>query len=391
MMIRSPTQGAWLPAHRETPTRRRNPSGKIVWEARCTNPDGDRRSYGRFKKKGPCSERGRDDCCAQHRIDAKYAEWDRPAQRADTVSAFAETWTDRYPRSERTDATNLFRVRCLFDVDLDGRKFRDWPLVELRRRHAALLVDHMLREQGRAVTGVRNILGSLSAMAEDAITDEIIGANPFKGIKLRATDRRATKTKREVRVWTLEQMHQFAAAAGSFEAMIRMLSDCGLRIGEVFALQRAKQDLKAGVFCVEGTGWRGQLVPSSREKNHDRSGPIPPGCLQLLRDMPARIDTEWLFSTPGSRRVGNVGRDLPGGLMWRYENWYRQVWRPAKDATGMDPTPHEFRHSWNSHLLAAGIDRADLADIAGHSEQVNAAIYTHALRRSHDQIRSVIG
>ena len=52
---------------------------------------------------------------------------------------------------------------------------------ELRRRHALALVDHMLRIQGRATTGV-GILRSLSAMAEDAITDEVPDLNPFKGV-----------------------------------------------------------------------------------------------------------------------------------------------------------------------------------------------------------------
>jgi hypothetical protein len=44
-----------------------------------------------------------------------------------------------------------------------------------------------------------------------------------------------------------------------------------------------------------------------------------------------------------------------------------------------------------THLRAAGIDPADLADVAGHSLDTATARYTHALRRSHDQIRRVIG
>jgi len=39
-------------------------------------------------------------------------------------------------------------------------------------------------EQGRTVGGVLTILRSLSAMAEDAITDDLAEINPFKGIKL---------------------------------------------------------------------------------------------------------------------------------------------------------------------------------------------------------------
>jgi hypothetical protein len=42
----------------------------------------------------------------------------------------------------------------------------------------------MLVEQGRTVGGVLTILRSLSAMTEDAITDDLAEINPFEGIEL---------------------------------------------------------------------------------------------------------------------------------------------------------------------------------------------------------------
>lgn len=365
-----------MTSHREAPLKRTNPSGKIVWVARYTGPDGKRRSAGTFKKQRE----------AQDAIDLAYAT---PRSR-NTVGQYAADWTRRYPRSERTDRTNDHRLSAVLDVKIEGRPLKDWPLAALKRRHANDLINYMLREQGRAVTGARGILRTLSALAEDAITDELLGANPFKGLRLRDNDRRATKQTREKRVWSFEEMHAYAAAS-EFEPMIRMLADCGLRIGELLGLQRELQDLKAGVFTVKGSAWNGRLVESSREKNHDRQGPIPPGCLVLLRSMPPRIDSPWLFPTPGSRRVGNTGFNRPGGLLWRYDNWRRMVWLPAQEASGMHPTPQEFRLSYNTHLLAAGVDRADLAEMLGHSEDVNVARYTRALRRSGDQVRGLIG
>ena len=132
-------------------------------------------------------------------------------------------------------------------------------------------------------------------MVEDAITDELIGSNPFKGVKVRTADPRARKPTRKPRVLQWTQMHAFAASAGTHEPMVRMLGDCGLRVGELFALRRDLQDPRAGVFEVCGSGWEGTVVDSSETKEHDRSGPIPPGCLQLLRAMPVRIDSPWLF------------------------------------------------------------------------------------------------
>ena len=44
-----------------------------------------------------------------------------------------------------------------------------------------------------------------------------------------------------------------------------------------------------------------------------------------------------------------------------------------------------------THLRAAGIDPADLAAVAGHTVETATARYTHALGRSDDRIRQVIG
>jgi hypothetical protein len=116
-------------------------------------------------------------------------------------------------------------------VKVEGIPLKDWPLRELRRRHTLALVDHMLRVEGRATTGAVGILRALSAMAEDAITDEVCDLNPFKGIRIRANDPRAKKKPRPIRVFTFEEMHRFAKAAGRYEAMVRVFTGCGLRPG----------------------------------------------------------------------------------------------------------------------------------------------------------------
>ena len=352
---------AHMPKHRESPIKRINPSGQERWVARYTGPDGKRRSAGTFKLK-------RD---AQDAIDAAY---ERP-QIPTTVGAYFKVWPSRYPRSERTNTTNEGRIRQLLDVKVEGRTLQNWTMRDLRRRHALELVDHMLRKQQRTTTGAQNILRAYSAMAEDAITDEMCDVNPFKGVRVRGSDQRATKQRKTVRVFSWEQMHAVAAASGSYEPMIRVLSDCGLRIGELFALRRA--DLEDGVLHVSGSAWEGRLVESSAEKNHDRLVPIPPACMALLRDMPKRIDTPWLFPTPR-------------GMVWRYSNFKRKVWDPATAAAGIEMRPHEMRHSFVSLLRAAGVDDADLAAITGHSVETMVGRYTHPLRRSFDDVRRLV-
>lgn len=175
---------------------------------------------------------------------------------------YAATWTERHPRSERTNATNDHRISRVADVEIEGIPLKDWPLRELRRRHTLALVDHMLRTEGRATTGAVGILRALSAMAEDAITDEVCDLNPFKGIRIRANDPRAQKKPRPIRVFTFEEMHRFAKAAGRYEAMVRVFTDCGLRLGEVLPLRR--EDFDGETLQVRRTAHEGQILEGRR-------------------------------------------------------------------------------------------------------------------------------
>jgi integrase len=268
------------------------------------------------------------------------------------------------------------------DVKLEGTELRYWALADLRRRHANDLVAHMLIEQGRSPSGAVDILRAFSAMCEDAITDELSGANPFKGVKVRSNDPRATKKAREPRVFTPEQLHAFAAEAAKLrkpnaEPMLRTLIDCGLRLGELLGLER--RDLDGDVLHVRGSAHNGVFTEGDQPtKRHVRDVPVPPTLAEMLSAMPRRIDTPVLFPTVG-------------GQIYMQENFRRDLWNPTRKLAGLDPTPHECRHSWCSHLRAAGIDGTDVADMAGHSKAVADARYVHALRRSGDAVRQALG
>jgi hypothetical protein len=101
-------------------------------------------------------------------------------------------------------------------------------------------------------------------------------------------------------------------------------------------------DLRDGVLHVVRTAHEGEILQGTKtdhgEASPGRVVPCPPG---LLRAMPVRIDTELLFPTPR-------------GLLWRERNFYRDVWYPAQERSGLDVRPHEMQHSYVSHLRAAG-------------------------------------
>ncbi|HEX8752791.1 MAG TPA: tyrosine-type recombinase/integrase [Solirubrobacterales bacterium] len=388
------------PPH-QTPYKRTYANGKIVWIARYCDLD-KRVRYAKPRWNGRKATFARR-ADAQRAIDEALGALYGTASRPRKLGEFAELWFRRYPRSKRTNSTNAGRLSSALEVELEGRPLAEWQFDELHRRQVLELVDYMLRVEGRAARGARGILSTLSAMSEDAIAEEAASANAFKGVRIRASDPRITKRPRRTRIWSFEQMLAFAAGGRpevraatrrppgprnrgrgracyftphDYEALILTPGFTGLRLGEVLALE--VQDFDGRSLSIARTAHHGDLIESSRQKNHERIVPVPPTLARMIEGAPRRPGCDLLFPTPRGR-------------LWREENFYRDVWIPAKLASGMDPTPHEFRHSYVSNLRAGGIDDADLAEVAGHTVETMIAVYTHPLRRSHEEIRQLIG
>jgi integrase len=388
---------------RQTPYKRKYSNGRIVWVARYRDLHS-KTHYAKPRWNGWKSTFAlKED--AQRAIDEALERLYGRPEGTETIAEYFEHWLSRHPRSERTDKTNTDRVSYVIDVEIEGRPLGEWEFDDLRRRQALALVDHMLRVEGRAAEGARGILSVFSAMAEDAIGDDQATQNAFMGVRIRKNDPRIRKPARKPRIWSFEEMRAFAAggrpevraatkrpresrnrrryavkerffSAQDYEAVILTPGFTGLRLGEVLALKRPRYS--GDLLLVESSAHEGQLIGSSDQKNHERPVPVPPTLAELIDRRPPRIDTDLLYPTPSGR-------------LWRESNFHRDVWVPAQLATGMDPTPQEFRHSYVSHLRAAGVDDADLAQVAGHTVETMISTYTHPLNRSHKRIRGIIG
>ena len=109
------------------------------------------------------------------------------------------------------------------------------------------------------------------------------GLNPFKGVRIRADDPRAQKKPRPIRVFTYEEMHRFARAAGRYEPMARRLHRLRSEAGEVLPLRR--EDFDGETLQVRRTAHEGQILEGTKtdhgEPDAGRVVPSPqrsPGC-----------------------------------------------------------------------------------------------------------------
>lgn len=368
----------------EHPERRVNPSGRVVWTARWTDNTGCRRrgwpEHGvpaTHKKAGPCRELTGDGCCcAQHAIWRCYeldAEPQQARERTTVRSYFAGDWLRRHPRTERTEAGYKSRVRGALDMETQDGTFGDLELRRVKPRHLDDLVDVMLRD-GRAASGVRAVVAVLSSLFMDAIRDELAEMNPALLVTVRDSDPRVQRARRRPVLASWEDMHAFAAAAGVFEPLVRTLADCGLRLGEMLALEC--KHVQSDVLVVEQQAWRGVVAPGTKQ-GAGREVPLPPRLGSLLA-LAKRDRIGLLFPNPD-------------GKAWTDHGFYRQVWNPAREASGLDLLPHDLRHSYVSLMRAAGVDPADLADATGHTVATATAKYTHATGATFDAMRRAVG
>jgi Phage integrase family len=163
------------------------------------------------------------------------------------------------------------------------------------------------------------------------------------------------------------------ALRGGSQALRPSGSDCALRLGR--SCSCAGRD-SGETLQVRRTAHGGQILegakPDHDEPDAGRVVPVPATLAWMLE---AQINLngpkcELLFTT---RR----------GHLWRERTFYRDLWKPAQDASALDIRPHECRHSFVIHSRAdPSIDDADLANIVGHRVETMLARYTHALDRA---------
>lgn len=118
------------------PTKRYEDGVFVGWQARVRMPDGTRPGFGVHATKKD----------AQAVMDAEWDRWHgQQAHGSMTVGEYAKTWTEKHPRSRRTNEASNHRLSRVLDVRVEGVLFRDWPMRELKRRHINELVGAMLR------------------------------------------------------------------------------------------------------------------------------------------------------------------------------------------------------------------------------------------------------
>ncbi|PRY95658.1 integrase/recombinase XerC [Hasllibacter halocynthiae] len=151
-----------------------------------------------------------------------------------------------------------------------------------------------------------------------------------------------------------------AGADGSWvaardRAVLALLWACGLRIGEALALPFAAHPLEASV-TIRGKGGKERRVP------------VLPAAAEAV--------AEYVRLCPLPLEGGALFRGVRGGPL--DPGAVRGAMRAARARLGLpqSATPHALRHSFATHLLAAGGDLRAIQELLGHASLSTTQAYT---------------
>lgn len=146
------------------------------------------------------------------------------------------------------------------------------------------------------------------------------------------------------------------------KAILELLFSTGLRVSELYSLNRDSLNLKSGEFPVRGKGDKIRLVFLSENAK---------AALKSYLGKRKDVD-EALFIRHIKNPAGNDNLRLTTRSIERLVKYCA-----AKAGLSKKITPHSLRHSFATDLLMNGADIRSVQELLGHSNITTTQIYTH--------------
>lgn len=295
--------------------------------------------------------------------DGSWAEAQR--QRATRVT-LAEWWP-RYLEAARTGGTPS--GRCCGEKTLYVRESR-WRLHiepelgsvyldDITTRHIEVL-KVKLAAKGLHESSRNRCLALLRAMLSVAEHWELIDRAP-KVRLVSVPDQGHVQFLTEADLAELLEL----VAAPQWRVMVLLAARTGMRKGELRALRWTDVDLDHAHVDVQRAMSQGRL--KGTKGNRSRRVPLPADAAEALRAHPRRLGSPWVFT-------GADGQPLT-------EHACSSAARRWKAAFGADRFRgwHTLRHTWASHLVAAGVDLVTVQELGGWTSLSLVQRYAHLL------------
>ncbi|MBX3027631.1 tyrosine recombinase XerC [bacterium] len=145
-------------------------------------------------------------------------------------------------------------------------------------------------------------------------------------------------------------------------ALLEVAYSCGLRVGELVALDWSDVDERLSLVRVVGKGRKERLVPI---------GDAALAALRAYRDAIPRLCPRGV-KAPQAVFLNQRGGRLTARSVGRFVDVYTLLGGIAGKIS-----PHALRHSFATHLLGAGADLRAIQEMLGHASLSTTQKYTH--------------
>lgn len=250
----------------------------------------------------------------------------------------------------------------------------DVPPTAVEEYMVERFLTHLLERKHKKSSQARELSGVKSFFNYLLITDKI-EASPAEFISAPKSSRTLPDVLSVDEVERIIRSTDTTTVKGRRDrAMLELMYSCGLRVSELISLKLGDIFFGEGYIRVMGKGSKQRLVPIGRVAQEY--------VMLYLDDRKEKGNTrseETLFL---SNRNSQLSRVMVFNII-----------RQATEAAGVTKTvsPHTFRHSFATHLLAGGASIRQVQDLLGHENITTTEIYTHLnpdhLRGAIDKIK----
>lgn len=153
--------------------------------------------------------------------------------------------------------------------------------------------------------------------------------------------------------------------------LLEMLYATGMRVSELVCLPISVVSQDTSTLCIMGKGQKQRYVPMN---------PLAQKALSLWlieREVALKRPSKWLF--PSKSKEGHLTRD--GFFKALKEVAIKVSIAPER------VSPHVFRHSFASHLIAHDVDLRSVQKMLGHVDISTTEIYTHL---QEDRLKKIV-
>ena len=284
---------------------------------------------------------------------------------------FVNVWLELFKKNSIKSASYA-RLLCSRDAmekyDISKKKICDISYFDIQRYINDLV------EAGYSLSNIKKQVLIVTAPLRQAAAMRIISADPCVGIRMPSEAKVKKKTKEVIAYTEAEQEKIWKKIAVNLDnvgySAVAFQMETGLRVGELLALKwndiqldRCRMRIHATILNPQYTNVA-SYQDSAKSKSSNRTIPLTPKAIGILKRLKEKRMTEWVFEQDGKR--------------YSYQKLTYQTKKLCKEAGVKYYGEHVFRHTFATNCYYKGIDIKILSRMMGHSSvQVTYNIYVN--------------